>query len=207
MKGKDLFCSSLFRDPTSTSVFYTFIAQLKRSIDLAHPSPTHLFLRTLDEKKRLLRSYTQNIDGFEERIGLTGSGSERARAKGKGKGKLLAKEVRNVQLHGDIHRVRCGLCSCNLPCTEEYLTMFDDGSAPNCPECTQRCEFSPLDLLLELHSFTCAQPRPASLVLLVPSRSEHCVPLSCFTTNHIHSEMTLVPCTPPTLVVDRICLS
>ncbi|KAH9004043.1 DHS-like NAD/FAD-binding domain-containing protein [Lactarius hatsudake] len=140
LKGRDLFDASLFRDPTSTSIFYTFISQLKQSIDSASPSRTHHFIRTLDEKKKLLRSYTQNIDGLEERAGLIGSSNQDARANGKGKGKLRVRDVRNVQLHGDIHRVRCTLCSADLPCTEEYLQLFADGLAPDCPECTSRSE-------------------------------------------------------------------
>jgi NAD-dependent histone deacetylase SIR2 len=141
LKGRDLFCSSLFRDATSTSVFYTFIAQLKRSIDDAQPGPTHRFLRTLDQKGRLLRSYTQNIDGFEDRLGLAGPSRDGkpAGATAKGKGKLRTKDVRNVQLHGDIHRVRCTLCAADMPCTSVHLDVFDAGGAPDCPECAQRC--------------------------------------------------------------------
>ena len=75
-----MFDASLFRDSTSTSVFYTFISQLKRSIDDASPSPTHRFLKALDTKRKLLRSYTQNIDGLEERAGLLGSSSNEARS-------------------------------------------------------------------------------------------------------------------------------
>ena len=145
LKGRDLFDASLFRDPTSTSIFYTFISQLKQSIDSASPSRTHHFIRTLDEKKKLLRSYTQNIDGLEEKAGLIGSSNQDVRASGKGKGKLRARDVRNVQLHGDIHRVRCTLCSADLPCAEEYLQLFADGLAPDCPECTSRCKL-PLSL-------------------------------------------------------------
>ena len=145
LKGRDLFDASLFRDPTSTSIFYTFISQLKQSIDLASPSRTHHFIRTLDEKKKLLRSYTQNIDGLEEKAGLIGSSNQDARASGKGKAKLRVRDVRNVQLHGDIHRVRCTLCSADLPCAEEYLQLFADGLAPDCPECTSRCKL-PLSL-------------------------------------------------------------
>ncbi|KDQ64047.1 hypothetical protein JAAARDRAFT_187428 [Jaapia argillacea MUCL 33604] len=141
LKGRDLFDASLFRDPTSTSVFYTFISQLKRSIDGATPSPTHAFLKTLDTKRKLLRSYTQNIDGLEERSGLLGSSSNGAKAVGgKGKGKIRVKEVRNVQLHGDIHRVRCTFCSAELACTEEYMEVFERGQAPDCPECSARSQ-------------------------------------------------------------------
>ena len=144
MKGRDLFDATLFRDAESTSVFYTFISELKRSIDAASPSPTHEFIKTLDSKKKLLRSYTQNIDGLEERAGLVGSSAPEARAvPSKGStaaGKLHMKDVRNVQLHGDIHRVRCTLCSVDLMCTEEHLRLFGLGQAPDCPECAFRAQ-------------------------------------------------------------------
>ncbi|KAG9314020.1 DHS-like NAD/FAD-binding domain-containing protein [Chiua virens] len=139
LKGRDLFDASLFRDPTSTAVFYTFISQLKHRIDVATPAPTHQFIKTLDTKQKLLRSYTQNIDGFEEKVGLLGSSSQES-VSGKGKSKMKTSEVRNVQLHGDIHRVRCTLCSLDVPCTEEYLGLFNKGVAPECPECKLRSE-------------------------------------------------------------------
>ncbi|KAG6832550.1 hypothetical protein H0H92_000179 [Tricholoma furcatifolium] len=140
LKGRDLFDASLFRDGTSTSVFYTFISKLKQSIDAASPSPTHRFIETLDTKKKLLRSYTQNIDGFEERLGLMGSSSSEAKTNGKGKAKIRAKDVRNVQLHGDIHRVRCVSCSAEFPWLEGHLETFLQGTAPDCPDCASRLE-------------------------------------------------------------------
>ncbi|KAF8519349.1 DHS-like NAD/FAD-binding domain-containing protein, partial [Hysterangium stoloniferum] len=140
MKGRDLFDAALFRDPTSTALFYTFMAELKSSIDLATPSPTHYFIKTLDTKGKLLRSYTQNIDGLEERAGPACSSSESVKNTEKGKGKLKTKEVRNVQLHGDIHRVRCLMCAANFKCTSEYLEAFREGNPPDCPECKTRSE-------------------------------------------------------------------
>ncbi|KAL1708335.1 DHS-like NAD/FAD-binding domain-containing protein [Schizophyllum commune] len=139
LKGRDLFDASLFRDTTSTAVFYTFISQLKQSIDKASPSPTHHFIKALNEKKKLLRSYTQNIDGLEERAGLLSSSSDSAKAV-KGKSKIRIKDVRNVQLHGDIHRVRCITCCAEQPCIPEYVKMFNEGIAPDCPECLKRRE-------------------------------------------------------------------
>ncbi|KIJ46346.1 hypothetical protein M422DRAFT_249935 [Sphaerobolus stellatus SS14] len=140
MKGRDLFDSIVFRDTESTALFYTFMAGLKSAIDHATPSPTHHFIKTLDTKGRLLRSYTQNIDGLEERAGLVGSSSESAKTNGKGKNKLKRKEVRNVQLHGDIHSVRCVLCSAELQCTSEHIEAFSEGVPPNCPQCQTRCD-------------------------------------------------------------------
>ena len=143
MKGRDLFDASLFRDTTSTSVFYSFIAELKKKIDDATPSQTHHFIKALESKNKLLRSYTQNIDGLEERVGLMGSSGEAAKSSGKGKSaaKLRVKEVRNVQLHGDIHRVRCIVCSAEFVCAQEHLNAFLEGTAPDCPECLSRCTY------------------------------------------------------------------
>ncbi|KAJ3759096.1 DHS-like NAD/FAD-binding domain-containing protein [Lentinula raphanica] len=141
LKGRDLFDASLFRDPESTAAFFCFISQLKQKIDLAEPTATHDFLRILENKGKLLRSYTQNIDGLEERVGLVGhSGvNEGAKTKGKGKSSTL-KQCRNVQLHGDIHRVRCQACSAEYPCTEEHLRLFNEGLSPDCPDCLQRSD-------------------------------------------------------------------
>lgn len=205
MKGRDLFDASLFRDPTSTSVFYTFISKLKQSIDAAEPGPTHHFLQLLDTKKKLLRSYTQNIDGFEAKAGLLGSASHEAKSNNKGKSKIRTKDVRNVQLHGDIHRVRCRSCSAEYPCTPEYTSMFNEGHAPDCPECLQRCKqflpslmpaFSPISQAkLVLHA------------LLVQSKSEHCDPPSFCTMNLTHWAMTLAPSSPLTSPGTPICSS
>ncbi|KAF8307961.1 DHS-like NAD/FAD-binding domain-containing protein [Clavulina sp. PMI_390] len=135
LKGKDLFSAGLFRESESTQLFYTFIAELKRMIDKAQPGPTHKFLKTLDAKGRLLRSYTQNIDGFEERAGLRGHVAGNGKTK-----KFNAKDTKNVQLHGDIHGVRCVICSANLACSPSYLEAFLTGSPPDCPECLSRSD-------------------------------------------------------------------
>ncbi|KAG7096576.1 hypothetical protein E1B28_003996 [Marasmius oreades] len=137
IKGRDLFDASLFREPTSTALFYTFISKLKRAIDTASPTPTHNFLKTLDIKKKLLRSYTQNIDGLEERAGLSPPPND-STLSGKGKNKIPLKLQRNVQLHGDIHRVRCQSCSAEFPCSEDHLIVFEQGQSPPCPECLHR---------------------------------------------------------------------
>ncbi|KAG8721835.1 hypothetical protein FRC09_007314 [Ceratobasidium sp. 395] len=136
LKGRDLFDAALFRDPTSSAVFYTFMAELKTQIDSARPAPVHDFLATLDAKGKLLRSYTQNIDGLEERAGLrTGDVNPAG-----GGGTTGAPRPKNVQLHGDIHRVRCTLCSASFACTSEHIDQFRTGTPPDCPECTARSD-------------------------------------------------------------------
>ncbi|CAE6508237.1 unnamed protein product [Rhizoctonia solani] len=134
MKGRDLFDAALFRDPMSAALFYTFMAELKTQIDSAHPAPVHDFLAMLDDKGKLLRSYTQNIDGLEERAGLETQDSNTAATGNAGQ------RAKNVQLHGDIHRVRCTLCSASYPCSADHIASFRTGIPPDCPECIARSD-------------------------------------------------------------------
>ncbi|KAJ3219216.1 hypothetical protein HDU67_002212 [Dinochytrium kinnereticum] len=65
LRGRDLFDASLFRDKTSTKLFYEFMAKLKVMADGARATPTHLFLNQIHSRGRLARWYTQNIDCLE----------------------------------------------------------------------------------------------------------------------------------------------
>ncbi|BEJ13029.1 hypothetical protein CspHIS471_0302030 [Cutaneotrichosporon sp. HIS471] len=127
--GKDLFSSGLFSTPETTSIFYTFIAELSLACQAAEPTRTHHFIRRLEAKGKLLRSYTQNVDGFERRLGLESGG--------RGTG-LKKNGTRNVELHGDLGRVRCVLCFADFEACDEYVCMFREGEAPNCPSCEVR---------------------------------------------------------------------
>lgn len=69
--GKDLFDARLFASEASTSLFYSMIAELKDMADAAQPTVFHHFLKRLDQQGRLQRVYTQNIDGLEEKAGLS----------------------------------------------------------------------------------------------------------------------------------------
>ncbi|KAL7417447.1 DHS-like NAD/FAD-binding domain-containing protein [Mrakia frigida] len=139
--GKDLFSSSLFRSPDSTSLFYSFIAELKLAVSAAEPSATHRFIKKLDDKGKLMRSYTQNIDGMEKRVGMKCSTSVVSSASSGGGGVTMDKKLtKNIQLHGDIHRVRCMVCSASYEFTEEYVEMFREGDAPDCPACQERTQ-------------------------------------------------------------------
>lgn len=129
--GKDLFSAGTFANPRSTSIFYTFIAELFHCCASAQPTRTHHFIRKLEQKGKLLRNYTQNIDGFERRMGLESGG--------RGKG-LKKKGTRNVELHGDLGRVRCVLCFSDFEACDEWVEMFREGEAPDCPACWKRCE-------------------------------------------------------------------
>jgi NAD-dependent deacetylase sirtuin 2 len=91
--------------------------------DRCRPTPCHAFIRLLHQKRRLLRLYTQNIDGLEYEAGLD--------------------EETVIAAHGSFHKSRC------LACRKEYdfehirSHLFDrpDGeevTIPRCDECPGR---------------------------------------------------------------------
>nr|VWO94045.1 NAD-dependent histone deacetylase SIR2 [Ganoderma boninense] len=77
--GKALFDASIFRSvltrswqsQDTISLFCQMIARLSQLSEAAKPTTFHQFLRTLDDRQRLLRVYTQNIDALEEKSGLS----------------------------------------------------------------------------------------------------------------------------------------
>lgn len=123
VKGKDLFDSILFRDPTTVQIFHTFMAGLRQSILGAHPTPTHHLIKRLREKKKLLRCYTQNIDGLEKQVGLS-------------MGYNHPQTLEVVQLHGDIHLLKCPNCLVERDWTVSDENLLANGAAPVCSECT-----------------------------------------------------------------------
>ncbi|KAK9460042.1 DHS-like NAD/FAD-binding domain-containing protein [Lipomyces oligophaga] len=126
VKGKDLFDSVLFSDPLSASVFCTFMARLRACILEAHSTSVHKFIKLLHDKRKLLRCYTQNIDGLESQEDLS-IGVEGKRAS-------------VVQLHGDIHILKCTLCNQKFEWTEEDSQLLEDGLFPECPKCFKNAE-------------------------------------------------------------------
>ncbi|EED81652.1 predicted protein [Postia placenta Mad-698-R] len=69
--GRDLFDASVFNSETTTSMFCQMMAQLYELSEVAVPTAFHKLLRALDDRGRLLRVYTQNIDALEQKSGLT----------------------------------------------------------------------------------------------------------------------------------------
>lgn len=158
LKGRDLFDSMIWSDPLTTSIFYTFIASLRRTIinDVNDTTHTHKFLRTLRDGGRLVRVYTQNIDGLEGREGLhcdlrSGTGDRRRfrrsiRRAGSGADTPEDKEeeyrggVECVQLHGSLDLTRCGLCSHVQPWDEPAEAEKEEGGDIEPATSTQESE-------------------------------------------------------------------
>lgn len=68
--GQDLFDAGVFQCAEKTKIFYEFMAELKSVVDEAQATPVHHFIRRLADCKKLMRVYTQNIDGLEAQLGM-----------------------------------------------------------------------------------------------------------------------------------------
>ncbi|KAI0482078.1 hypothetical protein GGR56DRAFT_663148 [Xylariaceae sp. FL0804] len=71
MKGRDLFDSNIWADPLKTSVFYRFATSLRQKVKEVEPTTTHRFIAQMRDNGKLMRTYTQNIDEIEKKIGLS----------------------------------------------------------------------------------------------------------------------------------------
>lgn len=155
LRGQDLFDSRVFNSADSTSTFYRFIASLREKIhdEVKETSSTHKLIRVLRDGGRLMRCYTQNIDGLEAREGLVmdlkrGRGTKRRFMK-----KHWAEPRKEhpqgtdhdggcevVQLHGDLETLRCSVCATQWTWTENETEVFMDGFAPRCGKCATKSD-------------------------------------------------------------------
>ncbi|KAI9302910.1 DHS-like NAD/FAD-binding domain-containing protein [Cunninghamella echinulata] len=108
---QQMFDIEYFRD--SPEIFYSFAKELYPS--KYQPSPSHHFVKLIEEKGKLLRNYTQNIDTLEHKANI--------------------KNV--VNCHGSFATASCVTCGykCDGKDIEEYI--FSQ-TVPPCPECLKR---------------------------------------------------------------------
>jgi len=128
------------------------IAQLSDLSQAAQPTSFHYLLRALDNRGRLLRVYTQNIDAIEQKSGLSFGIPEFEGKRNKSRSKAKSKDAdqvpstshlllppvetpRCIPLHGTLQTMHCQICNHSFPLLE-YLPSLISGQPPSCPECT-----------------------------------------------------------------------
>ncbi|WVQ68185.1 uncharacterized protein L199_006392 [Kwoniella botswanensis] len=156
-KARDLFHVHCLSSPTLLSAHQAMMTSLASLAISAQPTPFHHFLATLAGSGRLLRCYTQNVDGLESKVGLR-IGIPRSPTTSKSKTKkrkrhttddddmidpllLLNNQSRSegvklepqvIPLHGTIHTLSCTHCHSKFP-IEPYLPL--PPSPIPCPTC------------------------------------------------------------------------
>ncbi|PKI84955.1 Sir2p [Malassezia vespertilionis] len=109
----DMFDKEVFlRDP---SMFYSFAHAIYPSH--YEPSPSHRFIKLLEEKGKLLRMYSQNIDTLEQKAGIQ----------------------RVLQCHGSFATATCTDPSCRYQVDGAAIReAILSKNVPQCPKCTAR---------------------------------------------------------------------
>lgn len=123
------------------------------------PSPTHRFLRLLQDKKKLLRVYTQNIDGLEEAAGVT----------------------KCIPCHGSFAWSACMRCKKRVK-TSELMPSIQAGVIPTCSEPNCRGVLKPEitffgEILADKVSTTITKDRLQADLLLVIGTSLKVAPV------------------------------
>jgi len=121
----------------STAMFHEFTGKLYELTAKARPTPGHHLLYHLREGGRLLRVYTQNIDGLEEAAGLTMHALDGGATKASSGGAAAAGEV--VQLHGDLRFLRCSVCQAKTPLSP-HKASYKRGEPVPCSDCRRTAE-------------------------------------------------------------------
>ena len=121
--GKQLFDASVYQTDASTKDFHTMVRMMSSVVDVAKPTPFHHMLATLAHEGRLLRLYTQNVDGLDTEL------------------EPLKTQVplpkkgpwpRTVQLHGTLKKMVCAKCQ---DLNDFDPNLFDGPNPPSCSSC------------------------------------------------------------------------
>lgn len=135
VRGQDMFDISIFRKEETLSVFCMLMEQLYLYSLTAEPTDTHKFIKILKEKKKLLRCYTQNIDGLENKTELKlGLDMDEFGAPGE----PFVKKWQGldvVQLHGNLGDLACTQCFHCFKWEKGYRNQLAQGLSPECANC------------------------------------------------------------------------
>jgi len=123
--GKDLFDASVYRDETSTSSFHTMVSSMSRMTKDAKPTAFHHMLATLAQEGRLMRLYSQNVDGIDTSLEPLGTRIPLTKDEN-------GKWPRTIQLHGGLDKMVCSKCQ---SLSDFDADLFDGPLAPLCPNC------------------------------------------------------------------------
>ncbi|MCJ1388620.1 hypothetical protein MMC18_001467 [Xylographa bjoerkii] len=123
--GKHLFDASVYQTDSSTSSFHDMVRSLSHLVSAAEPTAFHQMLSTLGHEGRLLRLYTQNVDGIDVALPSLET-SVPLSTKGPW--------PRTVQLHGGLEKMVCSKCN-HLSDFEPLL--FDGPEPPLCKVCVE----------------------------------------------------------------------
>jgi NAD+-dependent protein deacetylase SIR2 len=123
--GKGLFDASVYKDDSSTSTFHDMVRDLSSMASKAKPTLFHQLVARLSREGRLLRLYTQNIDGIDTSLPPLAT---RVPLNHK------APWPQTIQLHGGLEMMMCQKCQHT---SEFQPQLFQGAIPPLCPRCME----------------------------------------------------------------------
>ncbi|KAI0423192.1 DHS-like NAD/FAD-binding domain-containing protein [Xylaria grammica] len=123
--GKHLFDASVYKHDSTTSYFHTMVRDLSQLVKNAKPTPFHHLLASLSKEGRLLRLYTQNVDGLDTSMEPL---STVVPLQPKGPW------PKTVQLHGGLEKMVCSKCN---EISQFDASLFEGPQAPLCKGCEE----------------------------------------------------------------------
>ncbi|CAN9287491.1 unnamed protein product [Alternaria alternata] len=130
--GKDLFDASVYQDDTSTSTFHDMVRTLSQHTKAAEPTAFYYLLATLAQEGRLMRLYTQNVDGIDTSL-----------------------PPLSTQVHGGLDYMVCSKCHVIKDFDAE---QFKGPCPPPCPSCVENDEIRQF-ADKRSHGIGCLRPR------------------------------------------------
>lgn len=123
--GKHLFDASVYQTDDSTSEFHDMVRNLSEKSAAAKPTEFHHLIAKLASEGRLMRLYTQNVDGLETSLPPLNTAVPLHH-----KGPW----PRTIQLHGGLQKMVCTKCS-NI--SDFEAALFRGATPPPCPVCIE----------------------------------------------------------------------
>jgi NAD-dependent histone deacetylase SIR2 len=121
--GKHLFDAAVYKRDALTEEFHTMVREMAALAEKAEPTPFHHLLASLAQEGRLLRLYSQNIDGLD-----TGMEPLATNIPLNPKGPWPT----TIQLHGGLKKMVCIKCG---QLEDLDPARFDGPEAPLCETC------------------------------------------------------------------------
>lgn len=123
--GKHLFDASVYQTDSSTSSFHDMVRSLSKLVSDARPTAFHQMLATLANEGRLMRLYTQNVDGIDTSLPPLVT-SIPLSTKGPW--------PRTIQLHGGLEKMVCSKCN---HLSDFEAALFQGPLPPPCTACME----------------------------------------------------------------------
>ncbi|KFY20264.1 hypothetical protein V491_03861, partial [Pseudogymnoascus sp. VKM F-3775] len=123
--GKHLFDASVYKDDSLTASFHDMVREMSHMTRQATPTMFHHMIATIAEEGRLMRLYTQNVDGID-----TSLEPLRTNIPLNSRGPW----PKTIQLHGGLEKMVCTKCRA---LSDFDGSLFEGSEPPSCKACEE----------------------------------------------------------------------